>query len=414
MIERVCIQWPRFGPYHLARLIASHRVFAREGVEMIGLETASTDLYAWPVENGPVPFRREQVFPGRTFEDIPPREMEAAVVAALDRLQPDAVAIMSYGYPDGRAALGWCRRHRRVAVNMTDSKADDGPRVAWREWVKRRIVAQYDAALVSGTPQRRYLEALGLQTGQITDGYNVVDNDRYARIAADVRRNPAPWRHLPGFADPTPAFVAVGRMLPLKNIDGLVRAYAAYRWQTDTPWRLLLVGDGPDRDRIERIVAEEAIEGVTVCGFRTADEVAAYLGRANALVHPSHKDTWGLVVNEAMAAGLPVVVSRQSGCWMDLVDEGRNGFTFPSDDLTLLTRHLLSISASDTDRTAMGARSQEIVARYTPTFFAEQLLAAVRLGESRADRRTDPLARALLWAVRATSTSVTAHHGTQV
>lgn len=406
---KIAVQWPRFGPYHLARLEACERVLGPRGIEVIGLETASNDtLYDWNVEDGPVRFRREQVFPGQTFEALAPRAIEAGVAQALDRIDPDAVSIMSYGYPDARAALAWCRRRRRVAILTTDTKADDAPRVGWREWIKRRIVAEYDAAFVSGTPQRAYLEALGFPADRIVAGCNVVDNAFFTDRAALARQDPGRTRHLPGLNDDAPFFLAVNRFLPFKNLDGLVHAYARYRAEAERPWRLLLIGDGPDRDRIEALVAAEGVHGVEFCGFQQVDDVALYLGRASAFVHPSHKDTWGLVANEAMAAGLPVVISRQSGCWMDLVDAGRNGFTFDSTDLDALTQHLIAVSRADLG--AMGERSREIIAGYTPERFAEGLIAAVELGRPRADRRPAFVAQALLGVLRATSRSVTAFH----
>ena len=409
MIRRICVMWPRFGPYHLARLDACERVLGPRGIEVVGLETASNDdLYDWDVEDGPVRFRREQVFPGQTFEALDPRLIEAGIAAALDRIDPDAVSIMSYSYPDARAALAWCRRRRRVAILTTDTKADDAPRVGWREWIKRRIVAEYDAAFVSGTPQRTYLEHLGFPPSHIVAGCNVVDNAFFADRALLARADPGRTRHLPGLDDDASFFLAVNRFLTFKNLDGLVRAYARYRAEAERPWRLLLVGDGPDRGRIEALVATEGIPGVVFCGFQQVEDVALYLGRASAFVHPSHKDTWGLVANEAMAAGLPVVLSRQSGCWMDLVDPGRNGFTFESSDLGALTRHLLAVGHADLD--AMGERSREIIAGYTPETFAEGLLAAAERGLPRADRRPALVVQVLLRVLRATSRSVTAFH----
>src|SRR5690606_4734401 len=181
MIKRLCVQWPRFGPYHLARLAAPHRPFASEGVELIGLETATDDrLYGWAVERGPSAFRREQVFPGRVFDEIPPREMAAGVHAALDRLNPDAVGIHSYSLPDARACLAWCRRRRRVAVLMYDSNERDAPRVGWREAAKRLLVSEYDAALVAGHPQGRYAVRLGIPYDRVFYGYDVVDNAYFA------------------------------------------------------------------------------------------------------------------------------------------------------------------------------------------------------------------------------------------
>ena len=414
-LSRLCVLWPRFGPYHLARLEAAQQMLDPRGVEVVGLETAGHErLNQWTVDDGPVGFTRVQVFPDGVFEDVPPREMERGVARALDRIAPDAVGIMSYSYPDARAALAWCRRNRRAAVLMTDTKEDDAERVGWREAVKRAIVGEFDAALVSGTPQREYLEALGFPPESIFLGYNVVDNTFYRTRAERARRDPNSVRGLPGLDDERPFFLSVNRLLPFKNLDGLLDAYVRYRDQEEAPWRLLLVGDGPDRERLAGIVRDRRIEGVVFCGYHQSDALAAYYGRAGALVHPSRKDTWGLVVNEAMAAGLPVVVSDRIGCRQDLVDEGANGYLFDPDDTEGLARILSNIAAPDRDRGALGRRSLEIIAAFDLDRFVTGLYEAAVAGLRRCSRPAAPLPTAAFAALRVLSQRVTSFHSAEL
>ncbi|MDX1419150.1 MAG: glycosyltransferase family 4 protein [Rubricoccaceae bacterium] len=418
-MNRICIQWPRFGPYHLARLRAAHAHVAERGVEVVGFETAGDDaLYEWRVERDREPFRREQVFPGRVFEDIPPAEMHAGVVAALDRLDPDAVGIMSYGYPDARAALAWCRRHRRVAVIMMETKADDAERVGWRERVKALIVAQFDAALVGGTPQRAYMEQLGFPPDLIFTTYNAVDNAYFREGAAAARATPDAFQHLPGLGSDEPFFLASNRFLPRKNLDRLLRGYGRYRAMAEAagerPWRLLMLGDGRLRPELERIVRDEAIEGVEFCGFQQIDVLPAYYASAGAFVHSALVDQWGLVVNEAMAAGLPVVVSTGTGCSYDLVRDGENGYRFDPEDVEGLAGCLARVAAPDADRAAMGRRSAEIVEGWAPAAFGRGLWEAVQAGQARADRPANPLAQALLTGINRASRDITAFHSVEV
>ena len=78
-IEKICVQWPRFGPYHLARLHAAHKACSARNIEFIALETAAkSGLYEWKVEDGETPFDRQQVFVDRPLEDISPTEMHDA------------------------------------------------------------------------------------------------------------------------------------------------------------------------------------------------------------------------------------------------------------------------------------------------------------------------------------------------
>jgi glycosyltransferase involved in cell wall biosynthesis len=111
---------------------------------------------------------------------------------------------------------------------------------------------------------------------------------------------------------------------------------------------------------------------VSLVGEATGMEaVAGQLAGCKALVLASTADeTWGLVVNEAMAAGCPVLVSRQCGCARDLVEQGVNGFTFDGRDSEELARHMLWIHTNPGLLEAMGEKSKEIVDRFTPARFA--------------------------------------------
>ena len=386
---RLAIQWPRLGPYHLARLRAAHRRFAAEGIEVVALETSGNDAtYEWQQENAEEPFRRITALPASTFESERPHVIAAAITRALDRLDPAAVAINSYSAPDARAALLWCRRHRRIAVLMTDSKASDATRYVVKETVKAQIVAGYDAALIAGTPQRAYLEQLGFLPEMMFQPYDVVDNAFFARGAAEARKHPEQHQALPGLAGTEPFFLASARFVPRKNLSVLLDAYARYARSVSEPWRLVLLGDGLGRPALEAQIQMENARGrtldVTLPGFRQIDELPAYYGLASAFVHVSLVEQWGLVVNEAMAAGLPVVVSRQTGCSQDLVQD--NGIRVDGEDVTDVARALVRIADPAMDRAHMGARSREIVAAWSPEAFADGLLQAVTAGRSRADR----------------------------
>ena len=106
-------------------------------------------------------------------------------------------------------------------------------------------------------------------------------------------------------------------------------------------------------------------------GFKQYGELPLYYANAGAFVHASTTEQWGLVVNEAMASGLPVLVSERCGCAPDLVETGRNGYTFDPHDVDALARLMLDMASDACDRAAMGRASREIVARWSPATFAE-------------------------------------------
>lgn len=375
-MQRLVIQWTTFGPYHAARLNALKLIGAEQGLDVIGLQTASRDkVYGFSAKassNAVV-----TAFPDAVFDEIGPRAISREVARVLDEIDPVAVGITSYSYPDARACLEWCKANRRIAILMTDSKEDAGTRRAWREWIKRRLVEAFDAALVAGAPHKRYLVKLGFPAEAIFDGYNVVDNDHFARGAEAARSDPAACAHLPGLGSSIPFFLAAGRMTETKNYEGLLQAYRQYRESTENPWRLVIIGDGPLSRRLEDRVQEWRIDDVTFAGRRPYSELPAYYGLAGALVHAAWVDTWGLVVNEAMASGLPILCSTGAGCWENLVRDGENGYTFAPGETDRLARLMVRLSSSKADLALMRTTSELMIRDWPPERFADGFLQAL-------------------------------------
>ena len=107
----LCIQWPRFGPYHMARLTATHNHAAKHNGRLVALETARTDTtYAWEIEKQETPFERVVVFDDAPYESLPAKRIHQSITNTLDQINPNAVAISSYSTPDARACLMWCKK----------------------------------------------------------------------------------------------------------------------------------------------------------------------------------------------------------------------------------------------------------------------------------------------------------------
>ena len=376
----------------------------QHGIEVIALETASDSaVYDWRLDASPTPFRRETVFPGEVYDDIAPDRMHRAVTAALDQIAPDAVLIHSYSTPDARACLAWCRRHRRIALCMAESRQGDAARAGWREALKRVLVTSFDAAQASGSASTRYYADLGIPEHRIFKGYSVVDNDYFSERADAIRQSPDAARTLPGLQDETPFFFASARFMERKDLPTLLHAYADYRRHAEraghAPWRLLLLGDGPLRPRLETILQEESVaDHVAMPGWRQIEDLPAYYALAAAFVHTATIDQWGLVVNEAMAAGLPVIVSSGTGCAEDLVFEDQNGFTFQPGDAEALAGHLYTV-AHEVNRSSFADRSREIIAGWPLERFGTSLYQALCAGAEAPPHRGHGIGARLVIAV---------------
>jgi glycosyltransferase involved in cell wall biosynthesis len=329
---------------------------------------ATERMREWQVEKTDLGFEYLEAFPGETVENIDPRALAARVTRWLDDSNPQAVVITGYYYLAMRAAAQWAKTHGRVSIFMGDSQWVDRKRNALREWVKGWWVRRhYDAAFAAGERTVAYLTRMGFPRDLIWTGYDVVDNRTFADGAAAARSQADSLRDRLGL--PERYFLFVGRFAPVKNVLRLLKAYANYRQTAGlSAWGLVLVGSGPlEKELRDRM---EPLSDVVFAGFQQLDSLTAYYGLASCLVLPSTTEPWGLVVNEAMAAGLPVLVSHRCGCVPELVRPGVNGYIFDPLDTDGLARVMRVMSSRVVDMQRMGEESRRIVALYTPGTWA--------------------------------------------
>jgi glycosyltransferase involved in cell wall biosynthesis len=173
----------------------------------------------------------------------------------------------------------------------------------------------------------------------------------------------------------------VGRLVPEKGIQDLLQAYDALDDSLKSELSLVIVGDGPLRHSLQ-LRASRLMQGsVKITGFVQRDELAAYYALAEMFVFPTYTDTWGLVVNEAMACGLPIIASSAAGCVADLVIDGWNGRVIKPGHISELTSSIVHLAMDSQLRARMACRSREIISRYSPESCAEGMaMAAMNLG----------------------------------
>jgi len=292
-------------------------------------------------------------------------------------------------------------------VVMSESAQQDEPRTWWKEVIKRRIVDLYSAALVGGQLHVEYLVELGMPRDRIFIGYDVVDNDYFARRTLEIRNShlrqgyggQAAFEIRKKYGLPGNYFLASARFVEKKNLPMLIRAYAAYRQKSEAsgnpPWDVVLLGDGPLREALKSQLSTLNLHRhVRLPGFKQYDELPVYYALAKAFVHASTTEQWGLVVNEAIASGLPVIVSNRCGCVPELVQG--NGFTFePTDEHELASRLLQMASLSDDERRRLGDASYRVAANVAPERFGEALEQAAQLALTH-PRKASLLGRTLI------------------
>ena len=393
MIVSVC--FTNFGPYHLARLRALGGALAATGDRLIAYELADAEeRYPWSRQIGAEPFTWTTLFTGRAMESINAIESRRGMTEALARDRPDVVGVVGYARPESMAAIRWARRLARPTFLMSESQERDHPRTWWKEAIKRRRVRACSAGFVGGPAHRDYLVKLGMPRDRISLGYNAVDHAAFARWAEAARGRRDSRAGLPT----RPYFIAVNRFAPEKNLVALIEAYSHYREQAAEAdaWDLVLVGGGagPGVAEVERAIAASGhARSIHRPGFLEGEDLARWLALAGAFVHPSRMEPWGLVVNEAAAVGLPLLVSERAGCAETLVPEpeheggpisGRRFDPLDRDELTTLLAWMASLC--DRERAAMGASAARVVADWGPNRFASGALEAIQA--ARAIHRT--------------------------
>ena len=371
--------------YWPARLGAARDFFRERGVEVRVLEISGQGSpYAFAEQTREHTEWWRCLFPQERMEKIAPRRASAALFRALDELQPDVVFGGAVAYPSGATVLCWAQRRNRRAVIVDDARLRDVPRSWLVNAVKRRMFANADAWFLPAPSHVPDYEFWGVPAERMFFGADCVDNSFFAERAEKARTEAARWRRELDL--PERFILGVGRQVEKKNWKGLVEASGGVD--------LVLIGNGPDREQLEKMAGRN----VRFRDFVSPEMLAVYYGLATALVLPSAPgETWGLVVNEAMACGLPVLVSRQAGCAATLVEHGGNGWVLDAQESANIAAALRQLwQCPPAELARMGERSRQIVAKWGLPRFCEGAWAAFQCALQSPKKPATLVDRALL------------------
>lgn len=382
----IAVVFSRLGPYHMARLRGASQVVGEAGGAVAAISIAGMDkIYAWDRLHETNACPTTVLFPDQLYEDLPAQQMASRLKQCLDELNPLAVALPGWAFTEARAGLAWCRQRKRAAILMSESSKHDHFRLWPREFMKQNMVRRFSSALVGGRRHAEYARMLGIPRAAIFKGYDAVDNDYFRTASAAARAEATALRSSLGL--PKRYWLTSSRFVPVKNLDGLLRAYAlATQRSPDCP-DLVICGDGPCRKSLVQLAGELNIATrLHWPGFVQYPDLPKYYALAEVFILASTTEPWGLVVNEAMACGLPVWVSSRCGCTDELVHDGRNGLTFEPEPPESIADALLKIPTSPLVLDEMGHYSQRLVENCSTRVFGEGLLEAARMALARSGR----------------------------
>ena len=372
--RRVLILSEIISPYRIPVFNALAR---HEGLDLHVVFLSETDagLRQWRVYKDEILFSYE-VLPSARF-----RAGRGSLIlnwklrSCLKKFAPEAIICGGYNYVASWEALWWAKKHHAELILWSESNRYDARAgLEWVESLKAYFLSRCDRFVVPGKASREYLQSLGSAEESILIAPNAVDNDWFRTQAESVRDRSSEFRAR--LVLPTRFLLFAGRLVPEKGVFDLLEAYAELEADTRSSVGLVFAGDGPSKTELEW--QTQGISPGTICfpGFLHREDLAGLYALADALILPTHSDTWGLVVNEAMACGLPIIVTRVAGCSSDLVEDGWNGYVVPPCDPESLGAALDFILRNPELRREMSARSVQRIRSYSPEACAEGLAAA--------------------------------------
>jgi glycosyltransferase involved in cell wall biosynthesis len=230
----------------------------------------------------------------------------------------------------------------------------------WRRAAQRVLFRGVDAFLAIGSANRQFYLARGVPAERVHLAPYSVDNEFFRRgessatprrhaLASELRLSPS-----------LPVILFAAKLLPRKRCADLLRAYGEIRAHVRA--HIVVVGDGSEREHLAAYAAASGLDDVRFVGFKNQSELPAYYDLCDMFVLPSDTEPWGLVVNEVMNAGKPVVVSDGVGAARDLVRHGRTGYVFPVGDVPALAEQLRTLLEQPALRVRMGVNARALVA----------------------------------------------------
>jgi glycosyltransferase involved in cell wall biosynthesis len=299
------------------------------------------------------------------------RPFVVGLESVLRRERLDALWLHGYKHQACLRAI-FAARRLRIRTLVRGESNDHGTRVGARKRVHNQVLRslfqRIDAFLFIGQLNREFYRNLGVGEAKLFSMPYSVDNTFFqaaVKDAAAARNELRESLNIPPGSGPIILYAA--KLVPWKRPFDLLEAYS--RVASSMPGNgipyLVYVGDGQERKALERRIGDLGLKTVRLLGFKNQTELPRYYDLCDVFVLPSDREPWGLVVNEVMNAGKPVIVTRTAGCAPDLVRDGENGFVVPVGDVDLLASKLRQLIQDADLRSKMGEAGKQLVSKFS-------------------------------------------------
>lgn len=357
-----------FRIYWPARLKALQTLLEQRGDTLIVVEiTGKGSPYAFAGKKK-ADLDWNILFPEDSPEQLNPAVIKQKLFRLLESIKPDVILAGAIAFPSGALAVQWGLNRGVKVISFDDAKCEAVKRNRIVEGIKKAIYSGVDAMLYPAPDWLQTGRYWGFDAEQMFYGVDVVDNTFWGVPAKEVNH----WGSY---------FVAVGRQIEKKNHLTIAKAYSKYRHTLgEDAYDLVLIGEGPEHDKIAQYVSDAHLEKhIHLLPFLTQEELPAIYQHARALISSSSSsETWGLVINEAMAGGCPIIASVECGATNTLVHDDVNGYRFTCNDQDRLAELMVKFhQLGCTKQKEMGESSKRIIADWGLDRFARGCVDAI-------------------------------------
>jgi glycosyltransferase involved in cell wall biosynthesis len=369
------------GPYHHARFCELAKHCTLTVVEIL----PESKEYEWNKIKEDRLYQTIQIIAHKDGIEQKGEILKKWVKEIFDQIHPDLCMVTGWNNRTYFAAL-WESKKRRIPIAcISDSTYNDTKRIWIKEKIKSILIQPFDAFLVAGTLSRDYLLRLHIKS-PIFMPWDVVDNNLFNRTKPSPSIHDLPESYL----------LCVARYIWEKNISELILGFDKFmKDNSESSLHLVIIGSGPLKQEVASLIDKLLCKNVLLIPFLQYDELPEIYSKAKAFILPSVKDTWGLVVNEAMAAGLPVIVSERCGCVPDLVQQGVNGYICQPDCESIADTISRIGKLSETALHTMGNAGKEIIKNYCLERFSQAVENIYGYGSGKKFQKMNILVRLL-------------------
>lgn len=350
--KKILLIWDRLGDYHRARCVALADKIGYENVFSADLGCADS-IYKW--DNSNDTSYKHFTLSKKSVEafDIFSRISNFAKIIKKNNI--DVVCIAGYGRIEYVIMTIYSKLKGKKTVLFAESWYGSG---SVSEKTKSFFINSFcDVLFVSGTKAKKhFIENLKINKNKIITGYSVVDNEHFAnRNAQNEKQN---------------EILCIARFCEAKNLTMLINSFL--KSEINKKYSLRLIGGGELKNELSTTANNS--DRIIIQDWISYNELPLVYAKAKILILPSIFEPWGLVVNEAMAAGLPIIVSEQCGCQPDLIND-ENGWIFDANELNSLSDCFNIVSQCTSEQLIkMGKKSQKTIANFSPRTWANNLL----------------------------------------